>query len=32
MKQTQMWFNLQGHGTENGLCNIKDTSAERLQL
>ena len=32
MKQTLMWFNLQRNGTRNGLCNIKETFAERLQL
>ena len=32
MKQTLIWFNLQGDGTENGLSNIKNTFAESLQL
>ena len=32
MKQMLMWFNLQRNGTGNGLSNIKDTFAERLQL
>ena len=32
MKQTLIWFNLQRDGTENGLSNIKDTSAETSQL
>ena len=32
MKQTLAWFNLQRHGTRNGLTNIKDTFAESLQL
>ena len=32
MKQTLIWFNLQRHGTGNGLSNIKYTFAERLQL
>ena len=32
MKQTLMWFNLQGDRTGNGLPNIKDTFAEGLQL
>ena len=32
MKQMLIWFNLQRHGTGNGLSNIKDTFAESLQL
>ena len=32
MKQTLIWFNLQRDGTSNGLSNIKETFAERLQL
>ena len=32
MKKTLLWFNLQRAGTENGLCNIRDTFAESLQL
>ena len=32
MKQMLIWFNLQRDGTGNGLSNIKDTFAERLQL
>ena len=32
MKQTLIWFNLQEDGTRNGLSNIKETFAERLQL
>ena len=32
MKQTLMWFNLQGDRTGNRLPNIKDTLAESLQL
>ena len=32
MKQTLIWFILQRDRTENGLSNIKDTFAERLQL
>ena len=31
MKQTLMWFNLQGDRTGNRLPNIKDTFAEGLQ-
>ena len=32
MKHTLIWFNLQRHGTENELSNIKDIFAEGLQL
>ena len=32
MKQRLIWFNLQRDGTRNGLSNIKETSAENLQL
>ena len=32
MKQMLTWFNLQRDGTRNGLSNIKETSAESLQL
>ena len=32
MKQTLIWLSLQRDGTGNGLYNIKDTFAERLQL
>ena len=32
MIQTLIWFNLQSDGTGNRLSNIKDTSAESLQL
>ena len=32
MKQTLIWFNLQGDGTGNGFSNIKGTFAESLQL
>ena len=32
MKQTLIWFNLQRHGTRNGLSNTKDTFAEILHL
>ena len=32
MEQTLIWLNLQRDVTGNGLTNIKDTSAERLQL
>ena len=32
MKQTLIWFNIQRDGTGNGLPNIKDMFAERLQL
>ena len=32
MKQTLMWLNLQRDRTGNGLFNIKDASAETLQL
>ena len=32
MKQTLIWFNLQRDETRNGLSNIKETFAERLQL
>ena len=32
MKQTIVWLNLQGDLTGNGLSNIKNTLAERLQL
>ena len=32
MKQRLIWFNLQRDGTRNGLSNIKETFAEKLQL
>ena len=32
MKQRLIWFNLQKHGTRNGLCHIKETCVENLQL
>ena len=32
IKKPLIWFNLQRDGTGNGLLNIKDTSAESLQL
>ena len=32
IKQRLIWFTLQRDGTRNGLSNIKETSAENLQL
>ena len=32
MKQTLIWFTLQGDGTGNRFSNIRDTFAEGLQL
>ena len=32
MKQTLIWFNLQGDGIGNGFSNISDTFAKILQL